>query len=72
MYIAPMNRLHVILALVFVAIGVVLVFDSLSSHDLEWPLGLTLLVVGVVWFIGVALLILFLKPEGPHSADRIG
>jgi len=50
-----------ILALVFVVIGLVLVFDALSSHDLEWPLGLFLLVVGVVWIIGVATLILKLR-----------
>ena len=72
MYIAPMNRIHVILALIFVMIGVVLVFDALSSHDLEWPLGLFLLVVGVAWIIGVATLTLFLKPQDPPSADRTG
>ena len=59
MYIAPVNRMHVILALVFVVIGLVLVFDALSA-----------LVVGVVWIIGVATLTLFLKPQDPPSADR--
>ena len=72
MYIAPVNRIHVILALIFVMIGVVLVFDALSSHELEWPLGLFLLVVGVAWIIGVATLTLFLKPQDPPSADRTG
>ena len=72
MYIAPVNRIHVILALVFVVIGLVLVFDALSSHDLEWPFGLFLLVAGVVWIIGVATLTLFLKPQDPPSADRTG
>ena len=72
MYIPPVNRIHVILALVFIVIGLVLVFDALSSHDLEWPLGLFLLVVGVVWIIGVATLTLFLKPQDPPSADRTG
>jgi hypothetical protein len=70
-YIAPVNRIHVILALVFVVIGLVLVFDALSSHKVEWPLGLFLLVVGVVWIIGVATLTLFLKPQDP-PADRTG
>ena len=62
-YIAPVNRVHVILALLFIVIGLVLVFDAISSHDLEWPLGLFLLVIGVVWIIGVATLTLFLKPQ---------
>ena len=47
-----MNRIHVILALGLIAIGLVLVFDALSSHDLEWPLGLFVLVVGVIWLVG--------------------
>ena len=34
------------------AIGLVLVFDALSSHDLEWPLGLLALVGGVIWLVG--------------------
>ena len=72
MYIARVNWIHMILALVFVVIGLVLVFDALSSHDLEWPLGLFLLVVGVLWIIGVATLTLFLKPQDPPSADRTG
>jgi len=57
----PVNRIHVILALVFAVIGLVLVFDALSA-----------LVVGVVWIIGVATLTLFLKPQDPPSADRTG
>ena len=72
MYIARVNWIHMILALVFVVIGLVLVVDALSSHDLEWPLGLFLLVVGVLWIIGVATLTLFLKPQDPPSADRTG
>jgi len=72
MYIAPVNRIHMILALVFVVIGLVLVFDALSSHELEWPLGLFLLVVGVIPIIGVAALTLFVKPQDPPSADRTG
>jgi hypothetical protein len=28
------------------------VFDALSSHNLEWPLGLFALVVGVIWLVG--------------------
>jgi hypothetical protein len=42
------NRIHVIVALGLIAIGLVLVFDALSSHVLEWPLGLFALVVGVI------------------------
>jgi fucose permease len=71
-YIAPVNWIHVILALALMAIGLVMVFDALSSHDLEWPLGLFVLVVGVVWIIGAAILTIFLKPEDPPSADRTG
>ena len=43
-----MNRIHVIVALGLIAIGLVLVFDALSSHVLEWPLGLFALVVGII------------------------
>ena len=46
------NQIHVILALGLIAIGLVLVFDALSSHALEWPLGLLVLVVGLIWVIG--------------------
>jgi len=46
------NRIHVILALGLIAIGVVLVFDALSSHALEWPLGLFVLVMGSIWLVG--------------------
>jgi hypothetical protein len=46
------NRIHVLLALGLIVIGLVLVFDALSSHDLEWPLGLFALVVGVIWLVG--------------------
>jgi hypothetical protein len=27
-------------------------FDALSSHELEWPLSLFALAVGIIWFIG--------------------
>ena len=47
-----MNRIHVLLALALIAIGLVLVFDALSTHNLEWPLGLFALVVGVIWLVG--------------------
>ena len=47
-----MNRMHVILALGLIAVGLVLVFDALLSHALEWPLGLFVLVVGVTWLVG--------------------
>ena len=72
MYIAPVNWIHVILALGFVLMGLVLVFDALASHDLEWPMGLFALVVGVVWIIGIAILTISLKPQDPPSADRTG
>ena len=41
-----------LLALGLIAIGLVLVFDALSSHELEWPLGLFVLAVGVIWGVG--------------------
>ena len=47
-----MNRIEVILVLGLIAIGLILVFDALSSHGLEWPLGLFVLVVGVIWIVG--------------------
>ncbi len=47
-----MNRIHALLALGFIALGLVLVFDARSSHALEWPLGLFVLVVGVIWLAG--------------------
>ena len=44
---------NVLLALGFIALGLVLVFDARSSsHALEWPLALFLLVVGVIWLVG--------------------
>jgi len=46
------NRIHVLIALGLIVIGLVLVFDALSSHDLEWPLGLFALVIGVIWLVG--------------------
>jgi len=27
-------------------------FDALSSHELEWPLGVFALVVGIIWVVG--------------------
>ena len=47
-----MNRIHVIVALGLIAIGLVLVFDALSSYVLARPLGLFALVVGVIWLVG--------------------
>ena len=41
-----------LLALGLIAIGLVLVFDALSTHNLEWPLGLFALFVGVIWLVG--------------------
>jgi hypothetical protein len=46
------NRIHALLALGFIALGLVLVSDALSSHALEWPLGLFILVVGIIWLVG--------------------
>ena len=47
-----MNWIHALLALGFIALGLVLVFDALSSHTLEWPLGLFVVVVGIIWLVG--------------------
>ena len=47
-----MNWIHALLALDFIALGLVLVFDALSSHALEWPLGLFVVVVGIIWLVG--------------------
>ena len=48
-----MNRIqHVLLALGVIALGLVLVFDSLASHILERPVGLFALIVGVIWLVG--------------------
>ena len=41
-----------ILALALIALGLVLVLDTLSSHALEWPLGLFVLIVGVISLVG--------------------
>jgi hypothetical protein len=46
------NRIDGLLALGLIGIGLVLVFDALSSHALEWPLGLFVLIVGVIWLVG--------------------
>jgi hypothetical protein len=46
------NWIHALLALDFIALGLVLVFDALSSHALEWPLGLFVVVVGIIWLVG--------------------
>jgi hypothetical protein len=46
------SRIHLLLALGLMAIGLVLVFDALSSHELELPLGLFAPVVGVIWLVG--------------------
>ena len=47
-----MTRIHVIVSLGLIAIGLVLMFDAFSSHELEWPLGLFALVVGTIWAAG--------------------
>ena len=47
-----MTRIHVIVSLGLIAIGLVLMFDALSSHELEWPLSLFALAVGIIWFVG--------------------
>ena len=46
-----MKRIHVILPLALMAIGLVLMFDALSSHALEWPLGLFVLFTGTIWLL---------------------
>ena len=47
-----MNRIHALLALGLIGIGLVLVFDAVSSQNLEWPLGLFVLFIGVIWLVG--------------------
>ena len=47
-----MTRIHVIVSLALIAIGLVLMFDALSSHELEWPLSLFVLAVGIIWIVG--------------------
>ena len=47
-----MTRIHVIVSLALIAIGLVLMFDALSSHELEWPLSLFVLAVGIIWLVG--------------------
>ena len=47
-----MTRIHVIVSLGLIAIGLVLMFDALSSRELEWPLSLFALAVGIIWLIG--------------------
>ena len=46
------KRIHVILPLALMAMGLVLMFDALSSHALEWPLGLFVLFTGIIWLVG--------------------
>jgi len=46
------TRIHVIVSLGLIAIGLVLMFDAFSSHELEWPLSLFILAVGIIWFVG--------------------
>jgi hypothetical protein len=45
-------RIHVIVSLALIVIGLVLMFDALSSHELEWPLSLFALAVGILWIVG--------------------
>ena len=47
-----MTRIHVIVSLGLIAIGLVLMFDALSSHELEGPLSLFALAVGIIWIVG--------------------
>jgi hypothetical protein len=46
------TRIHVIVSLALIAIGLVLMFDALSPHGLEWPLSLLVLAAGIVWIVG--------------------
>ena len=45
-------RIHVIVSLGLIAIGLVLMLDAFSSHELEWPLSLFALAVGIIWLVG--------------------
>ena len=47
-----MTRIHLIVSLALIAIGLVLMFDALSSHELELPLSLFALAVGTIWIVG--------------------
>ena len=47
-----LNRIHGLLALGLIGIGLILVFDALSSHVLERPLGWAALIVGVISLVG--------------------
>lgn len=49
---SAVTRIHVIVSLGLIAIGLVLMFDALSSHELEWPLSLFVLAVGIIWIVG--------------------
>ena len=60
MFISLVNWIHLILALCLMAIGLAMVFDALSSHVFEWPLGLFALILG-----GAAILTLLLRPQNP-------
>jgi len=62
------NRIHVLLALGLMATGLVLVSDVRSPRDLEWPLGLSALVVGVMWLVGRRLVD---RLEGLGPSDRM-
>lgn len=46
------NRVHLIFALALIAIGLVLVLDSLLSGKLEGPVGLFAMIVGVIMLVG--------------------
>ena len=46
-------RIQGLLALGLTALGLALLVDALSwSHILEWPLGVFVVVVGVIWLVG--------------------
>ena len=46
------NWVPVVLALGLIAIGIAQVFDASPSHDLERPLAMFTLVIGVIWLAG--------------------
>ena len=48
-----LHRIQGLLALGLTALGLALLVDALSwSHILEWPLGVFVVVVGVIWLVG--------------------
>ena len=48
-----LHRIQGLLALGLTALRLALLVDALSwSHILEWPLGVFVVVVGVIWLVG--------------------